>query len=132
MPKCKRCGSSDIVERKGQLRCSVCDQLVATGEPKSGSTGVTSASRRPPKKAQSPKWEYFVLWAENAIGCSLVVLNRGNLDGEDIDVAFDALGEDGWELVTNGTKPSLFGPMRKKTYFVFKKEGVRLWNETLS
>jgi hypothetical protein len=28
MPKCKRCGSNDVVEHKGQLRCSVCDTVV--------------------------------------------------------------------------------------------------------
>ena len=142
MPKCKRCGSTNIVQHKDELRCGVCDQIVATREPKSRSNIQIHPQKVPPSREEltalvaetkqklartinAPKWEYIVVWAENAglFGWGgLVVTSQGDLKGEDIDEAFDALGEDGWELVANGTKSSLFGPMRRKTYFVFKRE----------
>ena len=142
MPKCNRCGSSDVVEHKGELRCSVCDTVIPVRQPEnftydkaSGGFVVDNPTKRVTETKQkparglthsrpinAPKWKYIVIWAENRIGCSLVVTNQGQLKGEDIDEAFDALGEDGWELVANGTKSSLFGPMRRKTYFVFKRE----------
>ena len=35
MPKCNRCGSSDVVEHKGELRCSVCDTVIPVRHPES-------------------------------------------------------------------------------------------------
>jgi len=62
MPQCKRCGSNDVVEHKGQLRCSVCDTVIPVRQPEnftydkaSGGFVVDNPTKRESASAKPPK-----------------------------------------------------------------------------
>ena len=147
MPKCKRCGSSNIVQHKDELRCGVCDFLITASAPEAGReqaesitydkiTGravlpaTPSTSKPPPLTMYSgQQWEYNVVRCGRGTFQGLYVkAHQGSgqsapdhIKNQPIGKAFDQLGKAGWELVSSETEPSVFGPIAATKTFIFKR-----------
>ena len=136
MPKCKRCGSSNIVQHKDELRCGVCDFLITASAPEAG-RAVLPATPATSKPASAPpltiysgqQWEYNVVRCGRGTFQGLYVkAHQGSgqsapdhIKNQPIEKAFDLLGKAGWELVSSETEPSVFGPIRATKTFIFKR-----------
>ena len=117
MPKCKRCGSSNIVQHKDDLRCGVCDSLITASAPEAG------------RVYSGQQWEYNVVRClRGTFQGFYVKANQGSgqsapdhIKHQPIGKAFDLLGKAGWELVSSETEPSIFGPIQATKTFIFKR-----------